>query len=288
VLLLRKSADKRPEARGATPDSEHIAVTRSSKGFQPINRIIRNALASSVAALHACALLLPLTCGTAAAEQPLSGTVRWAEGAANCTLRTAEDGHTYYGLSLGDFDITLAVDKQELEKVPHRAVPMLAVLLSFHYRGKGQLKIQQDKFALQFLKHRKTVQPSLDPDETLTSLNQSIDDVTDEYERHEIRKHPEQKEKKEAELQMHVKDYQEMMDFISTRALHSTTLDATNSSVSGWVFFSTKSRWIGPWHRPEAFVLLLPIEKLIVEFPFELPPRAGHPQLRRRGADKSD
>src|SRR5438477_884762 len=245
---------------GWTQDSEYIVLTRSSKGFQPMNRIVRTALTCSVVFLQTCAILLKLTCGAAAAEQPLSGTVRWAEGASNCTLRTAEDGHTYYGLSLGDFEITLAVDRQELEKVPHRALPMLAILLSFHYRGEGQLEIQQDKFALQFLKDRKTVQPSLDPDETLSSLNQSIDDVTDEYERHQIRKHPEQKEKKEAELQMHVKDYKEMMDFIRTRALHSTTLDPTNSSVTGWVFFSTKSRWIGPWHRPEAFMLLLSIE----------------------------
>jgi len=251
-----------------------------------MKRIIRIALACSVVVIQPCALLL--MCCSAAAEQPVSGTVRWAEGAANCTLRTAEDGHTYYGLSVGDFEITLAVDRQELEKGPHRAVPMLAVLLSFHYQGKAQLEIQQDKIALQFVKHRKTVQTSLDPGETVTSLNKGIDDVTDEYERHQIRKHPEQREKKEAELQMHVKDYKEMMDFISTHALHSTTLDPTNSSFSGWVFFSTKSRWIGPWHRPESFVLLLPIEKLMVEFPFELPPRAGHPQLRRRGVDKSD
>jgi len=72
-----------------------------------------------------------------------------------------------------------------------------------------------------------------------------------------------------------------MMDFISTRSLRPTTLDASSSSVSGWVFFGTKSKWIGPWRKPEQFILRMPVENLIVEFPFTLPPEPGKIQLRR-------
>jgi hypothetical protein len=76
-----------------------------------------------------------------------------------------------------------------------------------------------------------------------------------------------------------------MMDFVSARALRPLTLDATNPSASGWLFFSTENRWIGAWHRPEQFVLRLPVENLIVEFPFQLPPKAAKVELRRRSRE---
>jgi hypothetical protein len=88
----------------------------------------------------------------------------------------------------------------------------------------------------------------------------------------------------EAELQQWLKDYTEMMDFISTNALHGGTLDTTNSSASGWLFFDTKNRWIGRWRPPEQFVLRIPVNNAIVEFPFELPPKGGKVQLRTRPA----
>ena len=211
--------------------------------------------------------------------------VRWAEGAANCTLRQGDDGHTYYGLSSGDFEITLAVDQQELAKVPHRAIPMVGVLLTFHYKGNGQFEVQQNRFALEFVKHFHVVQSSLDPDGMLQHLQQNIDDVTDEVERHQVKKHPDQKDQQETELQLRLKDYTEMMDFISTRAIRPTVLDPSNSSTTGWVFFSTKNRWIGPWRRPEQFILRLPVEDVIVEFPFQLPPKRGSVELRPRPGD---
>jgi hypothetical protein len=73
-----------------------------------------------------------------------------------------------------------------------------------------------------------------------------------------------------------------MMDFISTRALREGALDPSNASATGWIFFSTKNRWIGPWRRPEQFVFRIPVENAVVEFPFELPPKGGAVQLRRR------
>jgi hypothetical protein len=207
---------------------------------------------------------------------------RWSQEAANCTFREGGEGRTYYGISSGVVEVVLAVDSRELEKIPHRATPLLSVLLSFQYNGRGQLAIEQGAVALEFVKHSKVTKGSLDPDNMLAHLQQNVDDLTDAVERHDRHTHPEEKSKMEAELQARLKDYTEMMDFISTRALRSTVLNPTNSSVSGWVFFSIKDRWIGPWRRPEQFVLRIPVENTIFEFPFSLPPQPDKIELRRR------
>lgn len=159
---------------------------------------------------------------------------------------------------------------------------MLGVLLTFHYKGAGEFEVQQNRFTLEFLKHFQVMQSSLDPDGMLQRLQHNIDDLTDEVEKHEIARHPDQREKKEAELQARLKDYTEMMDFISTHALKPGSIEGSNSTVSGWVFFSTRNKWIGGWRRPEQFILRLPVENVLIEFPFDLPPQHGHIELRRR------
>lgn len=228
-------------------------------------------------------LLAPLAFAGNPAMVP---TLRWTADTANCTFRESDDGRTYYGVSSGDFEVTLVVDRQELEKIPHRARPMFAVFISFQYKGQKQFDVQQNRFSLEFTKHFQVLETSLDPDDTLKKLQENVDDLTDEVERHEVKKHPEQKEKLETDLQARLKDYTEMMDFISTRALRPTTLDGSNSSASGWVFFSIKNKFIGPWRRPEQFVLRLPVENLVVEFPFSLPPEPGKVILRHRPEDQ--
>lgn len=228
------------------------------------------------------ALALLLAPVTYAADKPSVPILRFAEGSPNCTVRIADDGHVYYGISSGDYEITLGVDRQELEKVHHRAMPMLGVLVSFKYTGNKTLDVQQNRFTLEFVKHFQVVQSSLDPDAMLHSLQANIDDLTDEVERHQIKHHPDEKEKAEGNLQARLKDYTEMMDFVSTRALRPVTLDKANSSAEGWVFFSIKNRWIGGWRRPEQFVLRLPVENVVVEFPFQLPPQEGKVELRKR------
>jgi hypothetical protein len=159
---------------------------------------------------------------------------------------------------------------------------MIGVLLSFNYKGMDPIAILPGQSTLEFSKHFQLVQPALDSETMLKQLQQNIDDLTDQVTRHQIKKHPEQKSAKEAELQQRLKDYTEMMDFISTHALRGATLDTANSSASGWVFFNTKNRWIGPWRRPEQFVLRIPVNNELVEFPFELPPKGGKVQLRSR------
>ena len=208
--------------------------------------------------------------------------LRWAEDEPGCSVRVSEDGHVFYRLDSPNFEVTLTVDRQELEKVAHRAMPMLGGLLSIRYKGSDKLLVLQNSATLEFVKHYHVVQRSLDPDTMLKQLQQNIDDLTDEVERHQLRHHPDQKEQKESELQQRLKDYTEMMDFISTHALRGSTLDASNSSASGWVFFNTKNRWIGPWRKPEQFVFRIPMEDMILEFPFELPSRYGKVDLRRR------
>lgn len=232
-----------------------------------------------------CAIVLAVVICTGASDSPTPPALRWVEGSPNCTFRAGDDGHTYYGISSGDFEITLAVDRQELEMVRHRALPVFGVFLSFQYKGGGQLRVRQHSFALEFVQHRSVVQSSLDSGLMLTTLQNDIDETTYQAEKHE-RKHPEDKAKQAAELQARLNDYKEMLDFVSTHALHARMLDQANPSVSGWVFFSTENRWVGAWHRPEQFVLRLPIENVVVEFPFELPPKAGKVELRQRSRSK--
>jgi hypothetical protein len=230
-------------------------------------------------------LIVLATSACFAGTPPAVPALPWTADAANCSFRDGDDGRTYYGIASGDFEVTLAVDRQELEKIPHRAHPMLGVFVTFQYKGNDQFEVQQNRFTLEFSKHFQVVQSSLDPDYLLKSLQDNVDDLTDEIERHQVKKHPEKKDVMETELQARLKDYTEMMDFISTRGLRPMTLDASNSSASGWVFFSIKNKFIGPWRRPEQFVLRLPVENVIVEFPFALPPEPGKVMLRHRPAD---
>ena len=186
-----------------------------------------------------------------ATRQPAPSTLRWVEGGPNCTLHSSNDGHTYYGLSTGDFEINLGIDHQELEKIPHRAIPMIGVFLSIHYKGAGRLEIMPHKYALEFVKHRHVVQNWISPQAMLKRIKTDADDLTDGVKHHQIRKHPEQREQLEAELNLRLKDFAEMKDFVSVHALHPASLNANSRFVSGWVFFSTENKWIGAWHRPE-------------------------------------
>lgn len=235
--------------------------------------------------LRTAATIFFICVSALAADKPVVPTLRWSEGGPGCTFRSGQDGRVYYGLKSGDFEVTLAIDRQELAEVTHRAVPMLAVLLSFEYKGQGQFDVLQPQFVLEFVKHMHVVQSSLDPDHMLQRLQQNVDDLTDDVERHKIKPHPELKEQKEKELQARLKDYTEMMDFVSTQGLRPISLSASNPSARGWVFFGTTNRWIGAWRRPEQFVLRVPVENLIVEFPFDLPPKNGPVELRKRSTD---
>jgi hypothetical protein len=212
-----------------------------------------------------------------AESQPSLPVVRWTENTPNCDVHQGDDGRTYYKLSSPTYEITLAVDPKELEKIPHRATPMITVYLTFTYKGKGEFEIRQRRFALEFSKHRQVVKTSLEPNDIVQHLQEDVDNLTDQ----------EQKEQKEAELQARLKDYTEMIDFVSTQSLRYAVLTPAKPATSGWVFFSVKDRWIGPWRKPEQFILRLPVGNVVVEFPFALPPQGGGVELRRRSPESS-
>jgi hypothetical protein len=208
-------------------------------------------------------------------------TLRWEEGAAGCTFSRDDDGKYRYGLWAADFGIILAVDSQELEKARRRAQPMFAVLLSVHYRGQDSLEVTPGKVTLEFVKHYHDVHAALDPD-NLAARQQTDADAFEEETGREIRKHPEKKDEKEVMLAARQKDAAEMIEFLKSRSLRAMTLRSGHPDASGWMLFSTKSKWIEDLQKQEEFVLRVPVGDRVVEFPFSLPPSEGDLILRRR------
>jgi len=214
-------------------------------------------------------------------EKAQASNLRWEEGQPGCTFSRDNDGRYRYGFWTGDFGVVLAVDSQELEKVRRRAQPIFALLLTVHYRGKDSLDVTPGKIALEFVKHYHDVQSALDPDSLVIQQQKDADTLTEETER-EIRRHPEKKEEKNATLAAREKDFAEMIEFLKNRSLRATTLDTGHLEASGWVLFSTKSKWIDGLRKQEQFVLRVPIRGRVVEFPFSLPPSEGDLILRTR------
>jgi hypothetical protein len=207
--------------------------------------------------------------------------LRWEEGQAGCTFSRDDDGKYRYGLWTADFGIVVAVDSQELEKVRRRVQPIFALQLTAHYRGKDSFDVAPGKITLEFVKHYHDLQPSLDPDSLARKQQDDVETLVRETER-AIRKHPEKKAEKEAFLTDRQKDAAEMVVFLNTRSLRAARLDPGHPEVGGWVLFSTKSKWIGDLRKQEEFVLRVPLEGRVVEFPFSLPPSEDDLILRRR------
>jgi hypothetical protein len=73
-----------------------------------------------------------------------------------------------------------------------------------------------------------------------------------------------------------------MIEFLRTRSLQTVTLDGGHPDVSGWILFSTQSKWIDNLKKQEEFLLKVPVGGSVVEFPFSLPPSEGDFILRSR------
>jgi hypothetical protein len=230
-----------------------------------------------VAALAGAALATPAT----AKEKAQAATVRWDEQRPGCTFSRSPDGKYNYGLWSADVGLTLSVDSQELEKVHRRHEPFFGVLLTIRYRGQGSLEVAPQNASLEFVKHFKFVQTSLDPDDFSAKIQNDADELDHQTAR-EIAKHPEQKDTKQAYMRAFQKDTAELQDFISRNSLRPTQLDAANPEVRGWVLFNTSGKWIGSWKKQEEFVLRIPLDGKIFEIPFRLPPKEGELLLRRR------
>jgi hypothetical protein len=217
---------------------------------------------------------------------PPSPISRWEEGQPGCTFSRDDDGKYRYGLWSADVGIVLAVDSQELEKARRRAQPIFGVLLTVHYRGNHSLDVSSRKITLEFVKHDHDVHDhdvhvAFDPDDLLRKQRHDAATLGEETER-EIRKHPEKKEEKTTWLAARQKDAAEMVDFLNTRSLRTASLDPGHAEISGWVLFSSQSRGIDEFEKQEEFVLRVPLEDRVMEFPFSLPTRGGDLILRRR------
>jgi hypothetical protein len=218
--------------------------------------------------------------GLSLGQQPLPA-FRWTPGAPGCTLGRASDGRYYYRYSTAIYDLSVGIDPQELEKIPYRAVPMISILVSLKNKGNAKLEFLQNRYTLEFVKHSHLIQSSADPDAIVRGIQQRIQGANNEA-AYQIKKHSEQREQKQGQLQVWLKTQTEMMDFVSTQGLRPTVLDAANASASGWVFFWARNRWIGPWQKPEELILRMPVADQIIELPFSLPPEPGKVELRHR------
>jgi len=224
--------------------------------------------------------LAPARCAPAN-DKPQAPTVRWNEELPGCTFSISDDGKYRYGLWSGDVGITLAVDAREVQIIRHRIEPIFAVLLTVRYRGTAAMDLAPDGITLQFLKHFKVVQTSLDPDAYAEKVQGDADTLDHETAR-EIAKHPQEKEAREARLRDYQKSVSELIEFLSKNSLRTAHLDQGNPEVSGWVFFNTKNKWLGGWKRQEDFILRVPLAGKVFEFPFKLPPKQGELLLRKR------
>lgn len=233
--------------------------------------------------LLAAASLLLQDSGQAAShnERPQVPAVRWEEERPGCTFSRGDDGRYHYGMWNGDLGINVAVDSQELEKVHRRHERFFAVLLNVRYKGQRSLDLGPGSISLEFVKHFHAVQTALDPD----GFSQKVQNDADELNRQtaqEVKKHPGQKEKKEAYVRAFLKDSAELQEFVGKNSLRPTALSPSNPETTGWVLFSTSSKWIGGWKKPEELILRVPLDGKIFEFPFKLPVTTGEVILRRR------
>jgi hypothetical protein len=232
-------------------------------------------------------LLLPASPSAHAASRnpkSLIPTVRWDEQTPGCTFSRSEDGKLHYGLWSGDVGVMLAIDSQELEKVHRRHEPFFSAFVTVRFRGSTALDLTPENMSLEFVRHFRIIQNALDPDDFVQKVQDDADEVDHDAARY-AQKHPDKKvenEAKEAYVRAFQKDVAELLEFVSKNSLRPARLTQANPEVSGWMLFRVDSKWIGGWKKKEEFVLRVPLEGKIFEFPFTLPPQPGEVMLRRR------
>jgi hypothetical protein len=241
---------------------------------QPVPSTLR-ALALTIA------LASLLSVSASAKDKNRIPAARWVEGDPGCTFTRGDDGKYRYGLWSDDVGIVMAVDSQELEKVHRRHQSFFALLLTVRYRGQASLDVSTANISLQFLKHFQVIRTALDPDNFSEKVQSDADVLNDETAR-QVEKHPEQKEQKEALVRAFLKDSTELQEFVGKNSLRPTRLSPGKNETSGWVLFSTDSKWIGRWKKQEEFLLRVPMAGKVFEFPFRLPPKPGETILRKR------
>jgi soluble cytochrome b562 len=205
----------------------------------------------------------------------------WSDSQPGCTFSTTEDGKYSYSISSSDVTVVVAVNAREVQIIRHRIEPIFGILLTIRYKGDTTLDYDPGGATLQFMKHFKVVQPALDPDD-YTDKIQADADMVDEETRRIEEKHPDKKDVRETREQEYQKSIAELIEFITRKTLRAGRLDRGKTEASGWVFFNTKNKWLGGWKAQEEFVLRLPVEGKVFEFPFKLPPKKGELLMRKR------
>jgi len=244
---------------------------------QPLMRLLLKLLALIIAGTS----LLSHSAVASKKDKNKIPAVRWAEGNPGCTLSRDNDGKYRYGLWSDEAGVVLAVDSQELGKVHRRHQLFFAVLLTVRYRGQTSLEVATENISLQFMKHFQVMQTALDPDSFSAKVQNDADTLNDETAR-QVEKHPEQKEQREAYVRAFLKDSAELQEFVGKNSLRPTRLSPGKTQTSGWVLFSTDSKWISGWKKQEEFILRVPLAGKVFEFPFRLPPKPGETILRKR------
>jgi hypothetical protein len=238
-------------------------------------------VSSTAFLLFAVVLTLPAQAAVPGKKKDIQPTVRWDEETPGCTFSTTSDGKYEYGLWSGDIGITMAVDSREVQIIRHRIEPIFGVRLLVRYRGTSGVQFDPGTITLQFMNHFKVIQPSIDPDDYTQKIQKDADNADDET-RRIVDKHPDKKETRDTREQQYQKSVSELIDFLGKNSLRLTRLDPGNQEAAGWVFFNTDNKWLGHWKAQEEFVLRLPLDGKIFEFPFKLPPKAGELVLRKR------
>ncbi len=231
--------------------------------------------------LFAALLVLAAAPVSFAKKKEGAPTTRWEEGTPGCTFSRDDDGRYRYGIWSDDLGVTVAVDSQELQHLRERLMPIFGVILTAKYRGSGSVLLRTDQVSLEFLSHSHILHSSLDPTGTAARLQADSETLQDNAAR-TIQKHPEKKEEEEATLQHYLKSQAELQEFLQTKSLNTEKLGPDKREVSGWVFFNARDKWIGSWRPQEQFLLRVPFQDRVFEFPFTLPPKEGDFILRKR------
>ena len=228
------------------------------------------------------ALLIGSTAFTIAAEKPLAPSkLRWSATLPGATTSTTPDGKYVYALRSGDKNISVTIDSQEPEKSRRRHASLFSAHILVRNLGQRYWKASFVGVTLEFVKHFHVLQPALDP----ADLSQQLQASADELDRQTALEKSDSTTKRpvnEAYRRAYQKETSELIEFVSRNSLQETVLDAGNPQAEGWVYFSTRSKWLSKWKPQETFILRLPLDGVVYEFPFSLPPKPGEATLRQR------
>jgi hypothetical protein len=230
-------------------------------------------------AILSWAILWP-TVGHASKNKELP-SVRWTAGAPGCTFERRDDGKYRWTMTGRDLTVTLLMDSQELGQSRHRFYRLLGAYLSVTYTGQEQVEFPAN-VRIDFVRHHDVLEGYEDPAELSNKLQNDVDTKVFETER-QIKKNPKIADEKTALLRQYQKEAAEFIEFLSTQTLSPDTLMLSpgNPETHGWVLFSTRNKWIGPWKEREDFILSVGMKDKIWQFPFSLPPTEGDLILRK-------